>query len=240
MSLQTQLRKYVRSLPQWGFALPRVNLKKTLRKHGTEYGGYFVDESLLHAGAVVYSVGIGEDVSFDLSLIERFDVQIEAFDPTPKVKKWLASQTLPAQFHFHEIGIADFDGEAAFHLPPRQDWVSHSMVAARQYSRECVRFPVVKLSSAMRLLGHTQIDLLKMDIEGAEYAVIRNIAEERIPVRQLVLEFHHRLSTVRTEKTRQALALLESYGMRIAHICPRYEVFTFVESDASVALKVRV
>jgi len=180
--------------------------------------------------AVVYSLGIGEDISFDLALIERFGVAIEAFDPTPKVKHWLASQKLPGQFHLHEIGIAGFDGEAAFHLPPREEWVPHSMIPARQYSSECVRFPVITLAGAMQRLGHEHLDVLKMDIEGAEYAVIEDIVRHKIPVQQLLVEFHHRLSTFGTAKTRQALALLEAFGMKIAHVCPRYEVFTLIQA----------
>lgn len=230
MNMQLQWRKYIQSYPQWRFAPPRVQLERTTERLGTEYGGYFLDEAMLPEQAVVYSLGIGEDISFDLSLIERFGVAIEAFDPTPKVKRWLASQNLPGQFHFHEIGIAGFDGEAAFHLPPREEWVSHSMIPARQYSSESVRFPVITLAGAMQRLGHRRIDVLKMDIEGAEYAVIEDIVRQKTPVHQLLVEFHHRLSSFGTAKTRQALVLLEASGMRIAHICPRYEVFTLIKS----------
>ncbi len=37
---------------------------------GTSYGGYEVLPALLGRDSVVYSVGIGEDISFDLGLIE--------------------------------------------------------------------------------------------------------------------------------------------------------------------------
>jgi len=230
MSLQIQLRKYVKTYPQWGFAPPRVQIERPLARLGTEYGGYVLDESMMKVNAVIYSLGIGEDISFDLSAIERFGASVDAFDPTPKVKGWIASQSLPKQFHFHEMGIADFDGEATFYLPAKEDCVSHSLIPARQYSRDAVRFPVMRLITAMQRLRHSQIDILKMDIEGAEYAVIEDLVQERIPIRQLLVEFHHRLSTIGTEKTRRALLILEGYGMRIAHICPRMEVFTFIKS----------
>ena len=32
--------------------------------------GYFFDYSLLHAGAVIYSIGVGSDISFDLSVLD--------------------------------------------------------------------------------------------------------------------------------------------------------------------------
>jgi FkbM family methyltransferase len=230
MNLQSQFRKYVRSYPQWHFALPHVQVQRRLERFGTEYGGYYVAPSMMKSDAVVYSVGIGEDISFDRSLIEHFGAEIEAFDPTPKVKEWLATQALPEQFHFHAVGIADSDGEAVFHLPPRNDWVSHSMISARQYSRETARFPVMRLGTAMERLGHSHIDVLKMDIEGAEYGVIEDLARTQIPVGQLLVEFHHRLSAFGTGDTRRAISLLESCGMKIGHVCPRMEVFTFIQA----------
>ena len=230
MNLHPLLHKYLRVYPQWRFAPPRVQLHRSLEKFGSDYGGYWLDSSLIRSGAVVYSLGIGEDISFDLSLIERFAVDVEAFDPTPKVKDWLASQSLPGQFHLHELGIAAHEGEEAFYVPPREDWVSHSVIAARQYGRGSVRLPVTRLATAMHSQVHTKIDVLKMDIEGAEYAVIEQIVGEKIPVAQLLVEFHHRLSSVGTNKTRNALAMLEGYGMKISYVCPRKEVFTFVRA----------
>jgi len=229
-TIYSALRGYLRAYPQWSFAPPRVQVKRRLERFGTEYGGYFLDSSMIQAGAIVYSLGIGEDITFDLSLIERFGVDIQAFDPTPRVKRWLAMQSLPPQFHFHEVGIAGHDGEETFYLPPRQNWVSHSVVHARQYSSDSVRFPVMRLSTAMNLQGHTRLDLLKIDIEGAEYAVIKEIVREKIPVTQLLVEFHHRLSPLGTDKTRDALSQLGEYGMKISSVCPRKEVFTFVRA----------
>jgi FkbM family methyltransferase len=227
--IYSMLRSCLRAYPEWSFAPPRAQTNRRLEKFGSEYGGYFLDASMIDTGAVVYSLGIGEDISFDLSLIERFGVDVQAFDPTPKVKKWLAAQSLPRQFHFHEAGISGRDGEEVFYPPPREDWVSHSLIQARQYGSGSVRFPVMRLSTAMRIHGHTEIDVLKMDIEGAEYAVIEEIVRKRISVVQILVEFHHRLSSLGTDKTRIALSLLEGHGMKISYVCPRKEVFTLVK-----------
>jgi len=230
MDTHPRLRKYLRCYPQWFFAPPRVQVRCELERIGSDYGGYFLDPSKVSPDAVVYSLGIGEDISFDLSLINRLGVKVHAFDPTPKVKTWLTSQVLPDQFCFHDVGIAHFDGEALFYTPLRQDYVSHSIIQARQYSRQSIRAPVIRLGTAMRQLGHTRIDILKMDIEGAEYAVLEDVARERIPVGQILVEFHHRLSSIGTGKTKYTLALLAGCGMRIGYICPRMDVFTLVRT----------
>jgi FkbM family methyltransferase len=230
MNLYSQVRKDVRLLWQWKLAPPKARHARGLQKLGSDYGGYYLDGSRIGRDAIVYSLGIGEDISFDLSLIEKFGADVEAFDPTPKVKDWLARQTLPQSFHFHPVGIAGREGAITFYLPAHEEWVSHSICPARQYHRQSVRLPVTRLRDAMQRNGHSRIDLLKMDIEGAEYAVIEEIVSERIPIGQLLVEFHHRLTSVGTGKTRKALALLERHGMRISYICPQREIFTFVQT----------
>lgn len=50
--------------------------------------------------------------------------------------------------------------------------------------------PVRRLGTIMSELGHTRLDLLKMDIEGAEFAVVRDMLSSRIEVDQLVVEVH--------------------------------------------------
>jgi FkbM family methyltransferase len=228
VNVQLSLRTYVRSSLQWGFRPPRPQVVRGVVRVGSDYGGYFLDPSVLPPNPVIYSIGIGKDTSFDLSLIERHGFTVHGFDPTPEVKYWVESQSMPPQFRFHGIGIADFDGEGDFYLPPRPDFISHSMIRARQYSPDSIRVPVTKLSTAMARLGHGRIDILKMDIEGAEYAVLYDLMKDNLGVGQILVEFHHRLSSVGTDKTRAVLYSLNEYGMKICYVCPRAEVFTLI------------
>jgi FkbM family methyltransferase len=239
VTVYLQIRKILRSYPEWRFSPPRVQIRRGLERLGSEYAGYYLDPACIDQDSIVYSLGVGEDISFDLAMIEQFGVHVYAFDPTPRVREWLKFQSVPEQFHYHEVGIAGFDGEADFHLPPRKDFVSHSILPAREYSTEKIRVPVIRLRTAMQRLGHDRIDLLKLDIEGAEYGVIEDFLRESAPVEQILIEFHHRLSPVGTSKTRRALQLLESQGMRISYVCPRFQVFTLVRDSHGFSPSVR-
>ena len=106
------------------------------------------------------------------------------------------------------------------------------MIRARQYSEDSIRVPVAKLATVMRTLGHNRIDILKMDIEGAEYAVLKDLIKDKIEVGQILVEFHHRLSSVGIEKTRAALSALNDYGMKICYVCPRMEILTLIRALA--------
>src|SRR5690606_25746429 len=55
-------------------------------KLGTRYGGWYVPSDLLNAQSICYCIGAGEDISFDIELINRFDCHVYTFDPTPRAQ----------------------------------------------------------------------------------------------------------------------------------------------------------
>lgn len=193
-------------------------------------GAWPVCPGLLSAEAIVYSVGVGDDISFDRALIARFGVTIHAFDPTPASREWLAKQSLPAQFHLAEIGLADYDGQATFYPPDEAGFVSYSMEKTKTGASE--RTPVTvevrRLSTLMSQMGHNHIDLLKIDIEGSEYGVIKDVIASGMPVRQFLIEFHHRMAGFKPEDTNNAIKALNAAGYQIAHITGRGEEYTFI------------
>ncbi len=61
-----------------------VKRRPTVRM-GNSYGGFEVAAGKLDKeGVIVYSFGIGEDLSFSDDIIKRFDARVYAYDPTPK------------------------------------------------------------------------------------------------------------------------------------------------------------
>jgi len=195
-------------------------------KLGKEGACWCVCPEGLRASSVVYSFGVGEDISFDLALIERFGLQVHAFDPTPRSIEWLQTQTVPREFVFHAYGVADFDGTCAFLPPENPAHVSHTIVK-RDSWRPAIEVPVRRLGTIMKMVGHEQIDLLKMDIEGAEYVVLEDMLACGIPVKQLLVEFHHRWPQLGTEKTKQAIRALNTAGYRIFSVSPGGEEYGF-------------
>jgi FkbM family methyltransferase len=196
-------------------------------KLGKEGACWCVCPQDLRASSVVYSFGVGEDISFDLGLIERFSLHVHAFDPTPRSIEWLRSQTVLPEFMFHAYGVAGFDGQCAFARPENPAHVSHSIVA-RASSRPAIEVAVHRLGTIMKMLGHEQIDLLKMDIEGAEYGVLADMLACGILVKQLLVEFHHRWPQLGIEKTREAIRGLNAAGYRIFSVSPSGEEYGFL------------
>lgn len=209
--------------------LQHIQKRCETERHGSEHAGWTICPKNLNEQSIVYSLGVGDDISFDIALIEKFGVNVYAFDPTPKCLAWIRSQELPGRFRFYEYAVSDHDGTATFYPPDDPEWVSYT-ISQNQYQTQdrAVVAPIRSLPSLMTELGHKHIDLLKMDIEGAEYAVIKDIVGCGVDVSQLVVEFHHRFKDIGIDQTRNAIRLLNNSGYKTFAISPSAEEYSFI------------
>ena len=159
-----------------------------LEKIGSGYGGWIVPTSLISADWICYCGGVGEDITFDLGLIARFGCEVFAFDPTPRAVAHVAAEA-SAERHFHltPVGLWSEDTTLRFFAPRDPAHVSHSVVNL-QRTDAFFEAPVRSLASLMSDLGHDHIDLLKIDIEGAEHRVVRSMLAAGIRPTLLCLE----------------------------------------------------
>lgn len=195
------------------WASPEIRRSKTFL--GSRYNGKAVCLDGIDAGSLVYSFGVGFDISFDLDLIERTGCEIHAFDPTPAVQDWLKTQDTPERFHFHPWGLSDRDGAARFSFVDREESADFTLVAETETRADkTFEAEVFRLESILWKLGHDRLDILKIDIEGAEYPVLRDIlaATGEPCFQQLLVEFHHRFTNIDKSKTRDALDRLAERG----------------------------
>lgn len=197
----------------------RIQVKVPCERHGSDYGGWVIRAGSINADSIVYAVGIGNDITFDLSVINKYGVRVYAFDPTPAVKEWLQEQLLPEQFLYSALALSDSDGYMKFYKPENPDHVSHSVVAINK-ENAYVEVPSRRLKTIMEELGHDHIDILKIDIEGAEYAVVKDILGSGIKIGQFLIEFHHFFEDIAVADTEKTIALLNEHHYHIFHISP--------------------
>lgn len=161
-------------------------MKPTLKRYGTQYGGKFVDIDKINNSSIVYSFGLGDDITFDLELIKNFGCTIYGFDPTPRSMKYILNADLPAEFNFLPVGLDGANKLLTFRKPPCDDYMSYTP----DKMHTDLTALVLDLSTTMKLFNHTHVDVLKMDIEGSEYNVIENLLENKIYPDQILVEFH--------------------------------------------------
>lgn len=179
---------------------------------GSEYHGYYIPQHFLTRDSICYCIGAGEDISFDTELKVVYDAQVFIFDPMPEgilhFKKLIeyTQQKQPLTIHsevpftyriaaeqlaaitFVEIGVWDKKDTLKFYEPTRDGYPSHSVYLFKE-SGKYIEAPVERLSSLISGLGHTAIDLVKIEIEGAEYAVIDTILDDKLDVKLILVEF---------------------------------------------------
>ena len=162
--------------------LLRQSPRQDLQRLGSGPGGYHVPMTLLSASSICYSAGVGEELSFDLELIAATHCQVFAFDPTPRAIDYVKSHvSREPRFELHPLGLWHRDETLRFFAPQDPRHVSHSVVNLQKTS-DYFEASCKRLSSIMRELGHDRLDLLKLNIEGAQYVVIDSIIEDRIPI----------------------------------------------------------
>lgn len=197
-------------------------------RFGSDYGGWDIVVQNLNSNSVVYSFGVGEDASFDIGLIERYGLVIHAFDPTPKSIEWVKRQGFSNNFAMHNYGIAAIDGNILFNPPDNPDHVSHTILDRPSTKARAISVPVKKLITIMQELGHAHIDIIKMDIEGAEYDVIEDIYKSNIRPEQILVEFHHRFPGIGIKKTKEAVDRIKSMGYGLFSVSATNEEYCFI------------
>lgn len=90
---------------------------------------------------------------------------------------------------FHPYGLFTSDNPAMrFYMPTNPEYVSGSVVQGMK-GESYIDVPVKSLRTIMRELGHTSIDLLKIDIEGCECDVLDLMLDDGIFPRYLSVDF---------------------------------------------------
>jgi FkbM family methyltransferase len=201
--------------------------------YGNKYGGFNVAPNLIEKKGIIYSFGIGEDISFDRTVIKNHGCDVFAFDPTPKSIKWCLNQELPKTFHFYPFGIAGHSGTTIFNLPSNENHVSGSIINhSNVNSGNQIEVEMKSFVDIQKILNHKKIDLLKMDIEGVEYDVIDDILQSDVEITQIVVEFHERFFTQGKNKSKEFVKSMNRSGYKIFAISDSYEEVSFVCTDA--------
>ena len=207
-------------------------------KLGTNYGGWVIPSDIkLDENSIIYSGGVGEDISFDLILSDKYNCNIYLVDPTERsrthyeeIKKFYKKEKefselsgdIQKDYHkiisnlkpnfekikYYDIGLWDKKEELKFYKPVNPKYISHSLIEGMTSKK----YDIVKVDSIKNLMeknNHNHIDLLKLDIEGSEIEVINQMLDDNILPNYLLVEFDLLLQKKdRENKTKKILERL--------------------------------
>lgn len=213
--------------------LHRAEISVPHTVYGTEYGGWPLIDGTIDAASEILSVGLGEDVSFDLAAIDRFGCRVHGCDPTPKSLAWVRGQVLPQRFLLYPLGLGEEDGTVEVIPPADERHVSFSATRGRDQGGAAVTIEICSLPTLMARIGLTRVDALKMDIEGFEYGVVDALVAGTILPPQLLIEFHHGMYTYTAADTNRAVERLRAIGYRIFYVSSGGHEYGFVRETTA-------
>lgn len=209
-----------------------IRLTPSISVSAVNDAGCCYDVSILSADSIVYSLGIGDNILFDLALIERCGATIHAFDPTPGTYDTLDAATLPPQFHFHPWAVAGDDGALTLYPRVRQNGsvseLMYTLVPDENTKDSAIEVPAYTLASIMQQLSHKHVDVMKIDIEGAEYDVIDGILASAHRPTQILVEFHHRHAGIGIKRTEAAVENLQAADYEVFYVSDNLREVSFL------------
>ena len=203
----------------WDLYPPQLSCPDVMRIGKVGEGGKWVC-GIQHlstiSDCVMYSFGISTDMSFEVEILLRTNCIIHAFDPTvgklpyhnlrPELLRAMTPQQR-ARIRFHKTAMGTRSGSSQIHSFNEQFY------------------------DIMHRLGHSFVHLLKVDIEGGEWAVFNSLFHDpahraqahrssavahsshsktpSLPVGQLIIELHYHSM----EAIEQFFSGAESFGL---------------------------
>jgi FkbM family methyltransferase len=203
---------------------------------GTKYGGWWIDRRALGSQPLLVDCGLGRDISFPAAFLASVGGSVIGIDPNPDSLAYCRAQRLAAMQILDRAFWIRAGETLTFHLPRAKeqlpvgaDGVSGSLVDSHGYVTEGDKLTVTttSLEDVLQRAGRAECDVLKLDIEGAEYEVIADLCDRGLltKARQLLIEFHHRVTHHALAETEATTRRIEAAGFRLIHVEDRNYIF---------------
>jgi FkbM family methyltransferase len=125
-----------------------------------------------HVRQVLDGAVRGESVPINNSQVEHYD--FSGFEPS--------------RLRLLEVGLSDTNSVLRFWAPKDPAHVSHSIVNL-QHTGEFFEAQCIRLQDLCAANGVDEIEILKIDVEGAEYAVLKDLTAGQLRPRVVCVEF---------------------------------------------------
>lgn len=225
---------------------------------GSDYGGWSFLNSKNLKNKFIISAGLGEDASFDIEIINKYNCKVICVDPTPRAiahYNQIIDKSGNARSNLYKKGgkqnISSYDltkinkdnfiliNKALYNLdnkyikffaPKNKEHVSHSISDwQNNYKKnsDFIKVNTITVKSILDKFNIRNLEILKLDIEGAGAEVIKDILSKKIFPNQILVEFDelnmiNELAIDRFEEVHQMLLSKDYYLIKTTNNFPNF------------------
>lgn len=174
----------------------------------TQIQGHTLWRSGLYPGAIAIDLGANRG-AFSKGLIEKYRCRSIAIEANPSLAKQIDGS---ANLSVFNCAVAGTEGTLRFHLA-ENDEESSLYGKENNDSSNCIEVESIHLERFLASRSIEKIDVLKLDIEGAEIEVLASCSDRFLKsIGQITVEFHDFLGMTRLEDIHQTVQRLEALG----------------------------
>lgn len=202
---------------------------------GTRYGGWWIDRRAISEKPLLIDCGLGVDISFPTAFIAEFGGQVIGIDPHPASVSYCEAHKPAGMQVWQRAFWREAGQRLTFHMPKSADQlpkgadnISGSLLESHSYTGEAnVAVLTTSLQEILAATSRDECDILKLDIEGAEYDVLDELCRSGSirKAKQVLVEFHHKWTHHPFEDTLAAVDLMQRSGFRLVHTEDRNYIF---------------
>jgi len=181
--------------------------------------------------SIIIDVGCGHEAELSRHFVRAHGVKAYGVDPTKKHRPFLKriEEETQGQFQYLRLAVASLNDILEFHESDENESGSilddHKNIKHDTVQSYTVQ--AVTLGNLANRVGTSTVDFLKLDLEGAEYDLLRNVpAKDLSRFKQIFIEFHHHCITRFTEQDTQAMVTrLQSFGLNAFSLDDHHYLF---------------
>ena len=172
---------------------------RTLKLH--DYGNYKLKKNMIPNKPIVYSGGVGTNISFDLEILKKNGGIVRLFDPTKQSIDYIDSLNKKKNLKFYPYALYFKNKKVKLYKDPSNRIKSTSINNFLEF--DCNSFyyaQAYNLPYLMKKFKDKKIDILKLDIEGVAEDLILGLFKKRKYPTQIVSAFEIPLNYVKFVK----------------------------------------
>lgn len=171
------------------------------------------------------------------------DGRVHSFEPDPQTFALLAAnvrENRATNVSLNQLALAEQDGRATLFLGDAHNVGANSLAPAIEYSGRQIEIKCARLDGYLSGAGVEHVDLMKIDVEGAEIKLLRGASAllegDKRPL--LIVEFNDFTQVQQGQSCRELADLLISLGYSLYRIGPEAGLGQYATEDTSVYFNV--